>query len=41
MINDGEIKVDSSSRVPATTSNSISLLKEEPKSTLPYPLGAK
>ena len=41
MINDGEIKVDSSSRVPAATSNIISLLKEEPMSTLPCPLGAK
>ena len=41
MINDGEIEVDSSSLVPAIASNSISLLKEEPKSTLPCPLGAK
>ena len=41
MINDGEIEVDSSSRVPIVASNSISLLKEEPKSTLPCPLGAK
>ena len=41
MINDGEIEVDSSSRVPTIASNSISLLKEEPKSTLPCPLGAK
>ena len=39
MIN--EIKVDSSFRVPVATSNSISLLEEEPKSTLPCPLGAK
>ena len=41
MINDGEIKVDSSSWVPTATSNSISLLEEEPKSILPCPLGAK
>ena len=41
MINDGEIEVDSSSRVPVAASNSISLLEEEPKSTLPCPLGAK
>ena len=41
MINDGEIEVDSSSWVPVATSNSISLLEEEPKSTLPCPLGAK
>ena len=41
MINDGEIKVDSSSQVPTVASNSISLLEEEPKSTLPCPLRAK
>ncbi|KAL4614682.1 hypothetical protein ACB092_07G071000 [Castanea dentata] len=41
MINDGEIEVDSSSRAPTAASNSISLLEEEPKSTLPCPLGAK
>ena len=41
MINDGEIKVDSSSRIPTVTSHSISLLEEEPKSTLPCPLRAK
>ena len=41
MINDGEIKVDSSSQVSTTASNSISLFEEEPKSTLPCPLWAK
>ena len=41
MINDGEIEVDSSSRVLVAASNSISLLEEELKSTLPCPLGAK
>ena len=41
MINDGEIEVDSSSQVPTIASNSISLPEEEPKSTLPCPLGAK
>ena len=41
MINDGEIEVDSFSQAPTTASNSISLLEEEPKSTLPCLLGAK
>ena len=41
MINDGEIEVDSSSQAPAIVSNSFSLLEEEPKSTLPWPLEAK
>ena len=41
MINDGEIEVDSSSRTSVATSKSISLLEEEPKSTLLSPLGAK
>ena len=41
MINDGEIEVESSSQVPTIASNNISLLEEEPKSTLPCLLGAK